>query len=263
MHQGRPFAPEPAEQDDSSALVTRFGTVVGGGVAAALLASIPAAMRVGDSGSAGRAIEVWLSASALFTPVAILAVGVMRRARHGIRVLAGDHAVAVVAAVVWWAVVEAAVLSVFGTVLRAKTHHHGLAGVTFAIGALVTGLLLALVAVRGGRMVERMPEGAQRVGVGVAAAGAFLVVMLVGVRTARAEGLHTAAGLVDVLALVVASAAASVKPLSRLRPFAIAGVPIAVLVVAIGLATLHGDPALRQAIKDAAPIHDFVQGLFF
>jgi hypothetical protein len=252
------LAPEPVDQDDASALLTRFGTVVGGGVAAALLASLPAVMRIGDGGSAARALDEWVATASLLTPVAILAVGVLRRARHGLRLLVGDHTVALAAAVLWWAVIESSVLAAFGAVLRAKTHHHGLAGVTFAAAALVSGVLVALLAARGGRMIERMPPAARRIGIGLASAAAFLVVLLVGIRTARAEGMHTAAGLVDVLALAVTSAVASARPLSRLRAVALVGVPLSVLVVVLGFSALHRSPSLETAILDAAPIHGFV-----
>src|SRR5262249_43327968 len=156
----------------------------------------------------------------------------------GVRILAGDHAETLAAAILWWIVLEAAALSVFGTVLRAKTHHHGLAGVTFAVLALISGLVVALLAVRAHRMLRRMPLLGQRAGLWIAAAALFLVVMLIGVRTARATGIHTAGGLVDALALAVTGALASARPFGRLRPLAIVGVPVAIIIVAAGFSTL-------------------------
>lgn len=249
-------------EDDPGAPLTRVGTVVGGGVCAAIVASVPASIRIGDGGSSSRALDQWLALAALALPVGILCVGVLRRARAGLRVLAGDRATVLVACTVWWAVLQVGVLSVLGAILRAKTHHHGLAGVTFAMAALVTGLLSALLAVRGGHLLARAPETAQRAVLYAAAAAAFLVVMLVGVRTARAEGLHTAAALVDVLAIVVSAAIASAKPFTRARALAYVGVPVAAIVLVAGLATLRSQPPLQASITENAPVHASILGIF-
>ncbi len=256
MQTKRPPTLEPElEQDDSQAIVTRFGTVVGGGVCAALAASLPAVMRIGDGGSIGRAFELWMALAATLTPLAIAAVAVLRRARVGVRILAGPHLTVLAAALMWWAALEAGVLAVFGAMLRAKTHHHGLAGVTFAVFALVSGLFVALLAARGAKMLLRSPELTQRIAVTVTAMAGFAILMLAGVKTARAEGLHTAAAQVDCLALVVASAIASAPAFAKARPFAIAGVPVAVLVLLVGLTTLHGDSTLEKTLAESAPLH--------
>jgi hypothetical protein len=252
-----PTLEHDAEQDDSPgiAFLTRFGTVVGGGVLAALGASLPAVMRIGDGGSVGRALELWMALAAILTPVAIATVGILRQARIGIRILAGPNAAVLAASVMWWAALEAGVLAVFGALLRAKTHHHGLAGVTFAVFALISGLVVALLAVRGGRMLLAAPELTQRIALVVTAMATFAILMLAGVKTARAEGLHTAAAQVDVLALIVAGAIASAPGFARARPFAIAGVPVAVLVLIVGFTTFHGDTVLEKTIGETAPVH--------
>jgi hypothetical protein len=254
--------PGSSGDDDSGATVTRIGTVFGGAACAALAASLPAELRIGDGGSTGRALEQWLALSALLLPLAVVLVGALRRARVGVRMLVGEGGRALATLALWWCVLEAGVLSVVGTVLRAKTHHHGLAGVTFAAIALVTGVFSALVAARGAEMLATLPRLVQRVALYVAASAAFAVVALVGVRTARAEDLHTASALVDVLALVVASAIASARALARLRPLAIAGVPASAMLLVLGLASLRAHPALRDALDAAAPVQAWVLGVF-
>lgn len=254
---------EPVDgSDGSSTLVMRLGTVVGGGVLAATASSLPAVLRIGDGGSVLRALEQWLALAALLTPLAVLVVGVLRRGRVGLRILVGDRAPLFAAAALWWAVLELGVLSVFGSVLRAKTHHHGLAGVTFAILALVTGVVVALLASRGVRMLLRMPPGGHRVALIVAASAAFLVVALVGIRTSRAAGLHTAAALVDSLALVVSAAIASTRAMSRWRPLAVAGVPAAVALLLLGFVCMRAEPDLKELFTDGAPVQAWVLGLF-
>lgn len=254
---------EPLEEDEDrlASPVIRFGTVVGGGAASAIVSSLPAVLRMGD-GSIVRALEQWLALSALLTPLAILVVAVFRRARMGMRILAGQQAELFAAAALWWAVIELGLLAVAGAVLRAKTHHHGLAGVTFAIFALVSGLVIALLAVRGVRLMARYPSAGHRLALMIVAGCCFFAIILVGFRTARAEGLHTAAALVDALALAVAGAIASTRVLSRLRMLAMVGVPLAAAVLLLGIAMVRSEPDLGTMLADAAPLHGFVLGIF-
>lgn len=252
---------EPSEhEEDASSLVTRFGTVVGAGVLAAIVASVPATLRIGDGGLAMRAMEVWGSLAALLCPVAIALVGVLRRARIGVRIAVGPHAALLAGAVLWWCVLELGVLAAFGAVLRAKTHHHGLAGVTFALFALVSGVAMALLALRGARALERADERVQKASLAVAAFAAFLAIVLVGVRTARAPELGTSAALVDGLALVVASLVASSQALARVKALAAAGVPVAAIVLILGLSTVRGRPALQADVVRHAPVHAWLLG---
>lgn len=252
---------EPTENDeDAASLVTRFGTAVGAGVLAAIIASVPATLRIGDGGAAIRAMEVWASLAALASPAAILAVSVLRRARAGVRIAVGPHGGLLAGAVLWWCVLQLGVLGVFGAVLRAKTHHHGLAGVTFAFFALASGLVTALLAWRGARALGRADEAVQRVSLGVAASAAFVAIVLVGVRMARAPELGTAAALVDGLALVVASFFASAQGLARVKALAVAGVPVAAIVLVLGLSTLRAEPALQRDVLRVAPLHAWMMG---
>ncbi len=250
---------EPLQEGAAAASpITRFGTVVGGGVLAAVASSLPAELRIGDGGSVLRAFEQWLALAALLTPLAIVFVAVFRRSRAGLRIVAGDRAELFAAAALWWAVLELGVLAVFGTVLRAKTHHHGLAGVTFAMLALLSGLVVALFALRGVRMLARVPVQGHRIALGVVAATSFIVIVLVGTRTARAEGLHTSSALVDMLALVVSTAIASSRAMARWRPLAVGGVPIAAAILLLGYATVRAEPDLSGALAEGAPVQAYL-----
>jgi len=259
-----PLGHEPLEEADPNAAspVMRFGTVVGGGVMAAVAASLPAELRIGDGGSVFRAFSQWLALAALLTPMGVFVVAVFRRAKVGLKILAGEQAPLYAAGALWWAVLELGFLAVVGAVLRAKTHHHGLAGVTFAIVALVSGLVVGLLAVRGVRMLAKMPPAGHRTALGIVGMCCFSAIVLVGVRTARAEGLHTASALVDALALTVAAAIASTRPFTRLRPLAMIGVPFAAAILLLGIATVRAEPDLPTVLADAAPVHAWVLGLF-
>lgn len=257
-----PIGHEPLEEGEAApAFVTRFGTVVGGGVVVAIASSLPAELRIGDGGSVFRALEQWLALAALLTPLAIASIAVFRRAREGLKIVAGERASLIAAGLLWWAVLELGILSAFGAVLRAKTHHHGLAGVTFAIFALISGLVIGLLAVRGVRMLLRMPDHGHRVALGVAAGATFLAILLVGVRTARAEGIHTAGVMVDVLALIVCASIASTRVVSRQRMLAVIGVPVAVAILLLGIATALAEPNLKELLTETAPLHAWLLGL--
>lgn len=249
------------EEVAAASFATRLGTVVGGGVLAAAASSLPAELRIGDGGSIVRAIEQWLALAALLTPLAIIMVAVMRRGRAGIRILAGNRAPLFVAAALWWAVLELSVLSVLGAVLRANTHHHGLAGVTFAVLALISGIGIALLTVKGVRLLLRMPSGGHRIALIVASAAAFLVVALVGIRTSRAVGLHTAAAMVDSLALIVSSAIASSRAMARWRPLAVGGAPVAAAILLLGFACVRAEPDLAALLVEGAPVQAWLLGL--
>jgi FtsH-binding integral membrane protein len=233
----------------------RAGLTAGKGVLAALVSSVPAAFRVGDETSVARALEQWLVLAAIATPIAVVGIFVVKRARVGLHLLFGERAPLLVIGLLWWCVVELALLSGFGTVLRKTTHQHALAGVTFAFFALVTGAVLAVLAKRATSRVARDGTGAQKLALLVAGAAAFLLVMLVGIRTSRTEGLHTAAALVDVMSLSVTSAIASSKLFDRHRTLAIGGAPAAILLLMVGLTTLRFDPKLRESLPETAPFH--------
>lgn len=254
--------PLPADDDPQASLVTRFGTAVGGGVIAAVVASLPATIRVGDDGSVARASTEWLALAATATPFAIAAVAILRRARVGAKILVGTRADAWIAGFFAWATFQMLFATAFGSLLRKHTHHHGLAGVTFAIAAAGFGLVLAVLVVRVMKALARLGRRVRRSAAIVAALATFIVLVVAAVRTAHAEGLHTTAGIVDALAFVLACGAASSRVVARQKPLAIAGVPVAAIVVALGLASLNGDSALRGAFANDAPLHDMFLSMF-
>jgi hypothetical protein len=249
--------PDAAEEDPQASLVTRFGTAVGAGVVAAAVASLPPAMRMG-----GGVPAAFLTLAAVATPFAIAAVGILRRARAGAKIVAGDRLDAWIAGVLSWATFQMLFAAAFASVLRKHTHHHGLAGVTFAIAAALVGIVLAIVVARATRWLSRLGRRFRRGAAIVATLATLIVLAVAGVRTAHAEGLHTAAALVDTLAFAIVCGAASSRVVADRKPLAVAGVPAAAVVVALGLASLHGDPALREAVANGAPLHEMFLSVF-
>ena len=261
FHSGRPVAPAPAgSTSEEPPLVIRIGTVIAGGVAASMAASLPPVMRIGDGGNMPLALVNWVALAGLLLPLAIIAVAVLRRGRAGVQLLVGDGVQLFIAGLLWWAVTEIGLLSVFGAVLRAKTHHHGLAGVTFAVVAVGSAVFVGLVAWRGARVVGRFDPKVHRLALFAAGGAALIELTILAVRTSHADALRTTSMLVDVFALVLASAMASSRLVSRLKPVAFAGAPFAVLVFIAGSMALYTKPELRASLPKGAPLHAVVLG---
>jgi choline-sulfatase len=249
-----PSPPEPPVERVSS--VVRVGTAVGAGTLAALVASLPAAMRVGASGELGTARSLVALAAAALVPM-IAAVAVARGASGGLRAYAGPGAGLRGFGLALFLSTMFVGLSVFGSVLRATTHHHGLAGVTFALGALFLAVGDALVCARVVSIVKALSPPVRRIVVPSILAGAAIVVFGVIVRFVKAashdEASYAAAGtVVDVLAFLLAAIFASRPWLAGRRPLAWVGPPVAVVVLAFGIGVLR-DAAVRDAVATKAP----------
>ena len=257
-----PYREEGEDSSSSTSLVLRIGIVVAGGVAAGVIGSLPAALRLGGEGSLATLIVRWLILAALAIPISVLAVAVLRRARVGIRQLLGERAPLLIIGVLWWAVTEIGLLAIFAAVLRKTTHHHALAGVTFAFFAIITGVVVGLLARRTTTMIGRGGSKLQSMGLAAVGVCATVVLILVLVRTARASEIHAAAGIVDAIALSVTALLASTRAFTRIKPLAVVGLPVAILVLVLGLTMLRFDPRLRSLLPIGAPLHALVLDLF-
>ncbi|HVJ89854.1 MAG TPA: hypothetical protein VM580_08615 [Labilithrix sp.] len=252
------LAQEPEPESDGASFVVRLGLIIASGVAAAVVSSLPAVLRARADASASRLLEQWVVLSAVSLPVAVAAVAIFQRARVGVRLLAGERLALLSTSVLWWCVIELGLLSLFGAVLRHSTHHHALAGVTFAVFAVGSGIFVALVARRTALMLARGGGSLQKLALAITVGCAFASLVLVGVRASRAEGMLTPPALIDCLAFVIAATIASSRWIARGRPMAIAGVPVAVLLVVLGLSKLGAEPQLKTRIAETAPMHGLV-----
>ena len=148
-------------------------------------------------------------------------------------------------------------MSVLGSVLRATTHHHALAGVTFAFGALGLALGAALVCARLVAILRDASDRTRRLLAIAIAAVAFLAVAWVSLRFVRAVTHDTnpsaaAALVVDVLAFMLAVLFASRRSFVTRRVLAVVGPPLAVVIMAVGFSFLR-DASLVDGIRDRAP----------
>ena len=248
--------PDP---DAEGSLVIRIGSIVGGGVLVALASGFPAALRVTGDAAAVRGIELWLVLTGIATPLGVLAVAVVRRARVGIRLLLADRGWVLAMGILWWGVIELGLLAVFAALLRKTTHHHGLAGVTFSAFAVGSGIVTALFAFNATRAAA---THASRIGLFVAAGAAFLALAIVGVRTSRADDMHTASLLLDAFAFAGATVLASSRSFIRFRGAALGGLPVAVLAIVVGLTLLRLVPEIQTTLLQTAPMHALVLEVF-
>jgi hypothetical protein len=249
----RPPADDAA---DRGSRVLRFGSAVTAVLLSSVIATLPAAVRMAPSltSACGRPAG-WLALLALaFGPVAVATVA-LRHALGAVRLFDPGAVAAGAATAVLWCATSIGAFTVIGAFLRATTHHHGLAGVTFACAGVVTAALLALVSVR---LVTwaRAASPVLRWTVlllGVAGLGAALAafVRLLG------HGDGAPALATDLLALVVAAIFGAGAFPRRSRPslaLAVAGPPLAAVVLVLGCATLRASPQLRAAVQADAPV---------
>jgi hypothetical protein len=243
--------------EEAGSLVLRFGTAVGLAAAAAMAASFPAALRVGAGLGEDSTGRVWtVLASAALVPM-IGAVVVLRGAREGLRAFGGPGAELRAYGVALWAASLLVTLTLLGSVLRATTHHHALAGVTFAFGSLGAAVGLALACARVVAILREATPHVRGTLALVLAMGAFAALGAIGIRFLHAA-LHEpasapAAGMVvDVLAFSLAALFATRRSLASRRAVAVVGPPVAVAIAALGFSSL-GDAPLRAAIDDRAP----------
>jgi hypothetical protein len=227
---------------------------VGAGALSALSATVPAAIRIADVPEAvSGVLPTWMVLAGAAVLPTILATAALRGARSAMRAFTGAGWPVRGAGIALWATSGFAWLTAFGAVLRATTHHHGLAGVTFALfggaGLFALGLVVArFVAVARTHAAVRLALFA---GAPILAALETLLVL----RIARP---FAASFFVDVLAIGVALSIGSHPDLhpteARRRPLAVIGPPLAAFLLALGAAALRASPGIAAATQGTAPL---------
>jgi hypothetical protein len=233
----------------------RFGGIVGAAALGAAIAAAPAALRLESASRGCGPLGTWAILVAAEMLPMTLAVLALRRARPSFD--AFKREVPAVAMGLWLSGTFAA-LAVLGGVLRARTHHRALAGVVFAVSALLVAWVLALALVRLRAMMRRLPGWARLTMAVVAGASLGVVAAVARAHLARAgDSLlppSQSAKLVDGLAFALAALLASGQALARRRPIALFGPPLVVAVLILGPSTLRTCPPLREAIDEQAPL---------
>jgi hypothetical protein len=250
--------PPPRSEEEGASLVVRFGAALGLAAAASVVCAAPAALRVSAAIPPGHvSLWAWLALAASALGPMVAAIAVLRGAAEGMRAFAGPGAGLRAFGVGLWLASLLVVLTWFGSLLRATTHHHALAGVTYAFGALALAVGIGLACMRIVAILSGLPPAARSLAFGALGGAVVVALAAMAVRFARAASHDSAsaaaaATVVDVLAFALAGFLASRRGLGASRILALVGPPLAVVIVAMGISSLH-EAAIRQAIGDRAP----------
>jgi hypothetical protein len=258
--------------------VLRLGTAVGLAAAASLACVLPATMRVAAASPEG-ATRVWIGLGAAALGPMVAAVLVLRGAREGLRAFglrapagpesewapSNEAADRRAYGIVLWLASLLVLLSVYGSVLRATTHHHALAGVTYAIGALALAVGSAIGCARIVAILAGASDGVRRAGGAVlavvtAAALAWVAVRFLRAASVDAASATAAATVVDVLAFSLAAGFAARPSFAGRRALALVGPPVALTILVLGVVSLLS-ASLRGAIDERAPAFSAVVDL--
>ncbi len=242
------------EHDATTSPVTRLGTLLGAGALASLAASVPAATRVAREAEGRFGVTgAWLALAAATLLPMIIAVGVLRGARRGAGLFDAPHVTPRALGFVVWLLASTVALLFFGAALRATTHHHALAGATYALVGLVATVGLAAGASRLVDLAAGWGPIAQRLFLGGAVLLLVLVLSFLSFKVSRTSPAAVAL-LVDVLACFLAAGLASGPVLGGSRIFAALGPPLAAIVLLLGVGGLRAAPKLPAVVRTRAPL---------
>jgi hypothetical protein len=248
-----PFPPEP---EPRVSLVTRVGTLLGAGALVSLAASVPAATRIAREADGRFGVTgVWLALAATLLVPMTVGVGVLRGARRGVAAFGGEGGTARALGFLVWVLATTLALLFFGAALRATTHHHALAGATFAFVGLVLAAGLAAAAARVVGITARWGPLPQRVVLAALALVLFVAFLFFCTKVSHTSpGAGAVALLVDVLACFIAAGLSSGPVLGTARPFAAIGPVAAAVVLVLGISCFRASPKLPAVARARAPL---------
>ena len=238
----------------------------GGTLLAAALFSSAAAMIAAWRASAGSLaffFRAWGVATALTLPVVLVGGVLLRGALRGLPRSTGsegEHEGELrprLVATCAWVIAMAIVLQKLGAILRSQTHHHALAGATFALVSLSLGLGFALASARLRAFVTRRSRRLLAVTI------ALVLAALYAIHSLRA-GLALAddasrACVIDAAAILAGALCAAWCPSPRKWAMALGTSSIGLVVIgALGCAA----PAVDGALGRASPLFEVLARLF-
>ncbi|WP_437601085.1 sulfatase-like hydrolase/transferase [Sorangium sp. So ce590] len=242
-----------------SAWTTRLGEACVLGLGVASLSAVPTALRTARAGASF--LDGLLVGTAILLPLVTLALILSRAAGRGFRgiVGAGGERLAVLRVALWIGV-AVPVLAALAALLKAATHHRGLAGATFGVlglaGVVAAAVLTQRLVALGDRLAARgvkpwiLAVAGAAIGVLPLVAAFAPLAALAGSAPGDA-GAAVRAAIVDGAIALVATALVSSVDLSAAvgRIAGLAGVPLAALVLMSATARVESFPPLGQAVR--------------
>ncbi|WP_437289255.1 sulfatase-like hydrolase/transferase [Sorangium sp. So ce406] len=229
------------------------------GLCVASLSAVPTALRTARAGASF--LDGLLVGTAVLLPLVTLALILSRAAGRGFRgiVGAGGERLAVLRVALWIGV-SLPVLAALAALLKAATHHRGLAGATFGVLGLAGVAAAALLTQRLVALGDRLAARGVKPWILAAAGAAIGVLPLIAAfaplaafagNTAGDAGAAVRAAIVDGAIALVATALVSSVDLSAAvgRVAGLAGVPLAALVLMTATARVESFPPLGQAVR--------------
>ncbi|AUX20606.1 cell wall surface anchor family protein [Sorangium cellulosum] len=229
------------------------------GLGVAALAAVPTALRTARAGASF--LDGLLVGAAVLLPLVTLALILARAAGRGFRGIVGAGAERLaVLRIALWIGVSVPVLAALAALLKAATHHRGLAGATFGVlglaGVAAAALLTQRLVALGDRLAARGVKP-WILAVAGAAIGALPLIAAFAPLAAFAgsatedAGAAVRAALVDGAIALVATALVSSIDLGAAvgRVASLAGVPLAALVLMAATARIESFPPLGQALR--------------
>lgn len=229
------------------------------GLGVASLSAVPTALRTARAGASF--LDGLLVGTAVLLPLVTLALILSRAAGRGFRgiVGAGGERLAVLRVALWIGV-ALPVLAALAALLKAATHHRGLAGATFGVlglaGVAAAALLTQRLVALGDRLAARgvkpwiLAVAGAAIGV-LPLIAAFAPLAAFAGNTTGDAGAAVRAAIVDGAIALVATALVSSVDLSAAvgRVAGLAGVPLAALVLMTATARVESFPPLGQAVR--------------
>jgi hypothetical protein len=258
--------PQSTRIDGRGSLALEFGVLVGLATLGALACTLPATLRVSPSlAGMGAVVRAWSALVAAALMPMGLSVAALRGAWRAWRELGEEVSAVGVFGVGLWAAGLFVWMALLGAFLGATTHHHALAGVTYAFSSLGLAAGWGLVCWRTAAILRGSGQRGRRLAMASLGALLFAVVLLIGVRlllvaSRDPSSAVAVATVIDVVAFAFAALFASADWRFPWRPLAILGPSLALFLGALGLTTL-GDPPVSQAIREQAPAYAPMAGL--
>ncbi|APR80517.1 Sulfatase [Minicystis rosea] len=247
-------APSPDTGD--AGWITRLGEACLRALGVVALASIPSALRT--AGAGGGLFGGLFAGMGVLLPLVLAALLLARAAGRGFRQLLGTESPRrAVLGLALWIGLATPLLVGLGAVLKATTHHKGLAGATFGVFALVVVIAAAVVARRlvglGQSLVERgvKPWIPAAIGAAIGMLPLLAVAVPLSQPSDDAGAAAVRAAIVDGAIVAVATALAASLELgaSLGRVARLAAVPAAVVLFVAAGARIESNAALARSMK--------------
>lgn len=239
-------------KDESPSLVKLLGALFASALVTAAAAGALAALRLQGSSFA----LSFLVASAAFALPALVVVALVRLAAAALGGSASPRFRPVLVAISLSAATLFVVALALGRMLRANTHHTGLAGTTFAVacGVLALGVLPLGLRVAGS-MQSWQPSRQSLLAIAAALATVVMLAMALARvhRAVMAGDLPFAAAIpADLTALLVFGVLVSLVSLGRVRALGLLAPPLFVALLVVGVSIAKAHPELSSALAERA-----------